>query len=104
MIVSIEPGYYAAGRYGIRIENLVLIAPAETNVDGSDTLAFESLTCCPIDLVPVDWPSLTDDETAWLDRYHAWVRAQLAPRLGGADRAWLLDRTRPVAEQRRARA
>jgi Xaa-Pro aminopeptidase len=98
MITSIEPGLYRPGRWGIRIENLVLNMPVATPEAGAfgDFLAFETLTLCPIDTRLVDRTLLRDDEVAWLDAYHATVRERLAPRLEGAALAWLLARTEPL--------
>ncbi|WP_179381163.1 aminopeptidase P family protein [Jannaschia marina] len=91
MILSNEPGYYREGAYGIRIENLIHVAPAPRPADGDDRdmLHFVTLTHVPIDrrLVLVDL--LSRDERAWLDAYHADVAAKIGPRLDGADRAWL---------------
>ena len=101
MITSIEPGLYRTGRWGVRIENLVLAvpAPADAAADGDDFgdfLAFETLTLCPIDTRSLERSLLRADEIAWLDAYHATVRERLEPRLAGAPRAWLLARPRPL--------
>ncbi|UVW28834.1 aminopeptidase P family protein [Massilia sp. H6] len=92
MITSIEPGIYRPGRWGIRIENLVLNQPAETTEFGQ-FLAFETLTLCPIDTRPLVRALLRDDEIAWLNAYHATVRTRLEPHVSGAARDWLLLRT-----------
>ncbi|MBI3157714.1 MAG: aminopeptidase P family protein [Burkholderiales bacterium] len=101
MITSIEPGLYRTGRWGVRIENLVLAvpAPASDAADGDDFgefLAFETLTLCPIDTRCLERGLLRADEIAWLDAYHAMVRERLAPRCSGDARAWLEARTQPV--------
>jgi Xaa-Pro aminopeptidase len=98
MITSIEPGVYRPGRWGVRIENLVLAVPAATPEGGAfgEFLEFETLTLCPIDTRCIDRALLHEDEIAWLDRYHATVREQLAPRVGGAALAWLNERTAPM--------
>jgi Xaa-Pro aminopeptidase len=102
MITSIEPGVYRDGRWGIRIENLVLAVPAHTPEDGPQgnpfgaMLAFETLTLCPIDTRCLDRALLRPDEIAWLNAYHATVRERLAPRCSGDALAWLLARTQPV--------
>ena len=96
MITSIEPGIYRPGRWGIRIENLVLnrsVAPAECGEFG-EFLRFETLTLCPIDTRCVDVALLRPDELEWLNDYHATVRARLAPHVDGAALAWLDERTR----------
>ena len=93
MITSIEPGLYREGRWGVRIENLVLNVPAPDAGCG-EFLEFETLTLCPIDTRCIDRPLLRADEAAWLNAYHATVRERLAPRLAGEALAWLQERTR----------
>jgi Xaa-Pro aminopeptidase len=95
MITSIEPGIYRPGRWGIRIENLVHNEVAETTEFG-EFLRFETLTLCPIDTRCLDLSLLRADEIAWLNGYHATVRARLSPHLSGAAREWLELRTREV--------
>ena len=92
MITSIEPGIYRPGRWGIRIENLVLNRFAGSTEFG-DFLRFETLTLCPIDTRCLDLSLMRPDEIAWLNDYHAMVRARLAPHVGGAAAAWLELRT-----------
>jgi Xaa-Pro aminopeptidase len=102
MITSIEPGVYRDGRWGIRIENLVLAVPAQTPEDGPQgnpfgaMLAFETLTLCPIDTRCLERSLLRADEIDWLNAYHVTVRERLAPRCAGDALAWLLARTQPV--------
>lgn len=99
MVVSNEPGYYKPGGFGIRIENLVAVVPA-TPVGGERSmLAFETLTLCPIDVTPIDRNLLSAAEIAWLDAYHARVRAALAPLVEGDARAaaWLQRATASLA-------
>lgn len=88
MITSIEPGLYKPGRYGIRHENLAVVTQADTTEFG-DFFAFETLTLCPFDRRGLEPRLLEPSEKAWLDDYHATVRAALAPLLEGADREWL---------------
>jgi Xaa-Pro aminopeptidase len=92
MITSIEPGLYRPGKWGIRIENLVLNIPAGQTEFG-DFLRFETLTLCPIDTRCVDAALLRDDEKHWLNNYHATVRERLSPLLSGDALAWLNQRT-----------
>lgn len=92
MITSIEPGVYRAGQWGVRIENLVLNVASERNQFG-DFLKFETLTLCPIDRRCIDLSLLTQPEIAWLNGYHAEVRARLLPLVDGAARDWLLANT-----------
>ena len=98
MITSIEPGVYRPGQWGVRIENLVLNVPVETPEQGAfgDMLEFETLTLCPIDTRCIERSLLREDEIAWLDAYHATVRARLEPHVQGAARDWLQARTRPL--------
>ena len=93
MITSIEPAFYALGQYGIRIENLAVIAAEK----GSLMLHFQQLTLCPIDLRPTFPEQLSQDEKDWLNEYHATVRAELSPYLSGQVLAWLRARTAPVS-------
>ena len=99
MITSIEPGVYRPGQWGVRIENLGLAVAVDTPEHGTfgDMLAFETLTLCPIDTRCIDMALLRADEIAWLNAYHATVRERLLPLVDGDARAWLLERTRPLA-------
>ena len=101
MILSNEPGYYKEGSYGIRIENLVLVTPAEA-VEGGDIAmhGFETLTLAPIDTRLVRTDLLTRDELHWLDQYHARVLAEIGPMLDGETLAWLEKATRTTAARR----
>ncbi len=97
MIVSNEPGYYREGAFGIRIENLVLVLPAERIAGGDlDTHGFETLTFAPIDRRMIALDRLDAEERAWLDAYHAAVREKIGPRLDGEAKAWLEAATRPL--------
>jgi Xaa-Pro aminopeptidase len=95
MITSNEPGLYRPGKWGIRIENLVLNVPAETTEFG-EFLQFETLTLCPIDTRCIDVPALDGAERDWLNHYHAQVRERLSPLVDGAAQKWLVERTEPV--------
>jgi Xaa-Pro aminopeptidase len=97
MILSNEPGYYRAGEFGIRIENLVLVEPAALAGAERPFLAFETLTLAPIDTRPIDRSLLTDGEIAWLDAYHRRVRETLAPLLDAETRDWLGRATASIA-------
>lgn len=99
MIVSNEPGYYRAGAYGIRIENLVAVVEAGVPDGGERTLlGFETLTLAPIDLRLVDPRLLTAGERAWLDAYHARVRETLSPLVDDSARRWLAAATALIAD------
>ena len=95
MITSNEPGIYRPGRWGVRIENLVLNVPAQSGEFG-EFLKFETLTLCPIDARCIERSLMRDDEIAWLNAYHAEVRRRLAPLVSGDALAWLELRTRPI--------
>jgi Xaa-Pro aminopeptidase len=97
MVVSDEPGYYKAGAYGIRIENLVAVTvlPPPAGAE-REFYGFETLTLAPIDLALVEPALLAAGEAAWLDAYHARVRREVGPLLDGAAAAWLETATRPV--------
>ena len=83
MIVSNEPGYYKAGEYGIRIENLIVVTELPAMPGGERAMmGFETITLAPIDLNLVDVGLLIDDERAWLNAYHARVR-EVADAAGG---------------------
>lgn len=99
MVTSIEPGLYRKGRWGIRLENLVLNVPFGTPEKGAfgDMLAFETLTLCPIDTRCIESALLEPDEVDWLNSYHAKVRFTLMPLTEGAARDWLITRTEPIA-------
>ncbi|MEO6225665.1 MAG: aminopeptidase P family protein [Sphingomicrobium sp.] len=97
MIISNEPGYYKAGEYGIRIENLVLVVKREIAGAEKDMLGFETLTYAPIDRRLVASEMLAPDELAWLNGYHADVLAKIGPTLGGDDLAWLKQACAPIA-------
>jgi Xaa-Pro aminopeptidase len=95
MIVSNEPGYYKTGAYGIRIENLVLVQPSEGAAE-REMLRFETLTLAPIDRNLIEPSLLEDDETAWLDAYHARVRETLTPLVDAETARWLAAATQPI--------
>ena len=96
MITSIEPGTYRPGRWGVRIENLVLNREAGTSEFGT-FLKFETLTLCPIDTRCLEPSLLTLEELEWFDAYHAVVRERLSPLLVGSALEWLLARTEPLS-------
>jgi Xaa-Pro aminopeptidase len=89
MILSIEPGYYREGLFGIRIENLVRVVKAPDLGDLRDQLAFETLTLCPIDKRLIDPDLLTQDQRHWLNTYHRRVETALKPLVDAPTRAWL---------------
>ncbi|SFJ14811.1 aminopeptidase P family protein [Methylobacterium brachiatum] len=98
MILSNEPGYYAPGAYGIRIENLVLVEPRAIPGGERPMLGFETLTLAPYDRRLIRPDLLAPEERAWIDAYHARVRDTLAPLLDAETRGWLDRATAPLAE------
>ena len=95
MTVTDEPGIYYKGKFGVRIENLLLIQPYK-DTDFGRFLQFETLTLCPIDMTPIDVSMLTTEEIQWLNDYHQMVYDRLAPHLEEADRQWLREATRAL--------
>ncbi|MBV1917272.1 MAG: aminopeptidase P family protein [Sphingomonadaceae bacterium] len=89
MILSNEPGYYKAGEYGIRIENLMLVEPREITGAESEYFGFEVLTFAPIERRLVDFGLLAPHELAWWNAYHARVLEIIGPQLEGEALAWL---------------
>jgi Xaa-Pro aminopeptidase len=97
MILSNEPGYYRAGGYGIRIENLVLVTEAKPVADADKPLnAFETLTLAPIDRRLIEPSLMTAEELAWLDGYHTGVCDALTPLVDEPTRAWLTGACAPL--------
>jgi Xaa-Pro aminopeptidase len=97
MILSNEPGYYKAGDFGIRIENLVLVESRTIAGAEGEYLGFETLTFAPIDKALVETTLLTREELKWWDDYHAQVQAILAPQLKGEALTWLKAACEPLA-------
>ena len=96
MILSNEPGYYREGKFGIRIENLVVVEPKTIRRAEREMFGFETLTFCPIDTRPVIRAMLTRTERDWLNAYHAETFARLAPHLTGEDLTFLEKACRPL--------
>ena len=98
MLTSNEPGLYRPGKWGIRIESLVINRPVENpeETEFGKFLYFETVTLCPIDTRLID-TKLTGSEIEWLNQYHAEVRRRLEPLTEGAAKAWLIERTEPLA-------
>ena len=95
MIVTDEPGIYKAGRHGIRIENTLLIVPAQETEFGK-FYKFEPLTLCPIDKKAIAIEIMTDEELVWLNEYHQMVYDRLCPFLSEEENAWLKEATSPL--------
>jgi len=100
MILSNEPGFYLPGAYGIRMENLLLVQPADFGGQKRKFLRFETLTQVPFDRALIDADLLAPDAIAWLNAYHAGVRGMLEPHLDAIDDsetlAWLAAATAPI--------
>ncbi len=97
MIVSNEPGYYKEGHYGIRTENLIVVTDPEMPPGGDrPMMGFETLTLAPIDRTLIDITLMSADEIAWLNAYHARVRAEIGPQVDANTRAWLEEATAPL--------
>jgi Xaa-Pro aminopeptidase len=97
MIISNEPGYYVAGRFGIRTENLEVVERRKIAGAEREMLGFETISLAPIETRLIE-PSLLDrDEVSWLDAYHRRVRKALAPLVDAETRAWLKKATKPLA-------
>jgi Xaa-Pro aminopeptidase len=88
MILSNEPGYYKAGAYGIRIENLILVVPRAVEGAEKSLLGFDTLTFAPIDRNLVEVALLSESERRWLNDYHAQVLEVVGPQLDGEALAW----------------
>ena len=95
MTVTDEPGLYLEGKFGVRIENTLLIVPAETTPFGK-FLKFETLTLAPIDTTPIIQDMLTPEELMWLNNYHHRVYETLSPYLEKNEKKWLEEATRPL--------
>ena len=95
-IQSNEPGYYAPGKFGVRIENLVEVVELPASARAGSILGFETLTLCPIDKRPIEAKLLDQRERDWLNQYHARVRAALLPDLAQADAKWLRAACQPI--------
>ncbi|WP_305856739.1 aminopeptidase P family protein [Balneatrix alpica] len=98
MVVTIEPGVYRSGEYGIRIENLMQVVPAERTEFGQ-FYRFEPLTLAPINLAPLLPGYLSVDELAWLNAYHQRVYAELSPYLQAEEQAWLAQACQPWSNE-----
>ena len=95
MTVTNEPGIYLEGKFGVRIENTLLIVPAETTAFG-DFLKFETLTLAPIDMAPIVLEMLSTEEREWLNTYHRRVYESLSPHLTEGEKEWLRVATLPI--------
>lgn len=95
MTVTDEPGIYLEGRFGVRIENTLLVVDAGETECGK-FLGFETLTLCPIDTRPIILELMTQEERRWLNDYHAMVYEKLREHLDDGEQAWLATATAPI--------
>ena len=98
MTVTDEPGLYLSNRFGVRIENTLLIT-ADEETEFGKFLRMKPLTLCPIDTTPILIPMMTDEEIAWLNTYHEYVYTALSPLLNAEEREWLRNETRAVRRE-----
>jgi Xaa-Pro aminopeptidase len=97
MIISNEPGYYLPGSYGIRLENLLIVARADRQPGSvKPFLEFETITLAPFDRALIEPALLTEAERGWLNDYHARVLAEVGPKLPQAAQAWLAAACAPI--------
>lgn len=103
MFLSNEPGYYEDGKFGIRLENIELVVPAETphNYKNRGFLTFETVSLVPIQTNLLDASMLTRKEIEYLNNYHAKCLETLKPFLLGPENVqalkWLEKQTLPVS-------
>lgn len=95
MTLTDEPGLYLAGKFGVRIENTVLISDYMSTEFGK-FLQIEPLTLCPIDITPIDVDMLLPEEIDWLNAYHHSVYEKLSPFLDEEEKIWLENATKPI--------
>ncbi len=95
MTVTDEPGIYLAGKFGVRIENTLLVTPYKETEFGK-FLQFDSLTLCPIDKAPILTDLLTQEELDWLNAYHQRVFDTLSPHLNQEEADWLREACAPI--------
>lgn len=95
MTLTDEPGLYLAGKFGVRIENTVLISDYMSTEFGK-FLQIEPLTLCPIDTAPIDVDMLLPEEIDWLNAYHHSVYEKLSPFLNEEEKIWLENATKPI--------
>ncbi|GAM28212.1 hypothetical protein SAMD00019534_113880, partial [Acytostelium subglobosum LB1] len=101
MTITNEPGYYEEGNFGIRIENIMLTVPVETQFNNSKFLGFESITMVPYERDLINVSMLTNDELAFVNHYHEQVQSKLAPHLSNDQRAlaYLQKKTAKITRQ-----
>jgi Xaa-Pro aminopeptidase len=96
MIISNEPGFYKAGEYGMRVENLIVVVEDKSGKTEQEFYTFETISFCPIDLKLINKSLLSSDELNWLNSYHKAVRNHLSPYLNRTEKEWLTKATQPI--------
>ena len=100
MILSNEPGYYNAGHWGIRIENLVVVERGEIAGAEREMLGFETLTLAPLHVALIEPKLLDGEEIAWVNTYHTRVCREISPLVEPKVRLWLRGATRRIGARR----
>ena len=95
MTVTDEPGIYLPDRFGVRIENTMIVEKYTTTEFG-EFLQFDALTLCPIDTAPIDVSMLSDEEVEWLNSYHRRLYDAIAPHVSMDEREWLREATKEI--------
>lgn len=95
MTVTDEPGIYLPDRFGVRIENTMIVEKYKTTEFG-EFLQFDALTLCPIDTAPIDVSMLSDEEVEWLNGYHRRVYDAISPHVSMDEREWLREATKEI--------
>lgn len=96
MIISNEPGFYKAGEYGMRVENLIVVVEEKNGKTNTDFYTFQTISFCPIDLNLIDKNLLSTAELGWLNSYHKKVKNHLSPYLNKDEKEWLTKATRQI--------
>jgi len=95
MVTTVEPAFYVQGEYGVRTENMTLVAE-DSKSDYGIFYRFETLTLVPIDIRLMDLELLSDGEIQWINEYHETVRSKISPLLGPHEQEWLMKATRRI--------
>jgi Xaa-Pro aminopeptidase len=95
MMITNEPGVYKENQYGIRIENIIMVAEDKQS-DFGEFYKFETLTLCPIDLKAVNLNLMSGEQINWLNEYHQRVRKELEPLLSGELKDYLFEKTKAI--------
>ena len=97
MLVSNEPGYYETGKFGVRIENILLVKKLQKmETNSNPMLCFETLTLVPIEKKLLNTKMLTEIEKSWLNNYHEIVYKKVAPLLSTTKKKWLAKSCAPI--------